>query len=153
MSLIEKLQIFIEKYKIFNGMHYRSLILIEKFPIFMKIMKNTENINFSSRILSCAVIFIEKLWFSWKLLKIPKNTKFSNETPYRLASLLEKLQFSWKNIENKRKLLKWQIFRQNCIPFSHIHWKIPVFHRKILKWPNFHEKQWKLQFHGKLLKT
>ena len=40
----------VENIKFSNGMHYRSVIFIEKLQIFMKIMKlmkNTENIKFS----------------------------------------------------------------------------------------------------------
>ena len=72
----------------------------------MKMMENSENIKFSSRILSCSVIFTEKLQILRKMIKVAlfsvyilENIKFYIERPYRLVPLLEKLRIFHCSIE------------------------------------------------------
>ena len=64
----------------------------------MKIMENSENIKFNSRILSHSVIFTEKIQIFRKMTKsalfsvyILENIKFSTEITYHSVIFIEKL--------------------------------------------------------------
>ena len=82
----------------------------------MKIMENSENIKFSSRILSRALVFIEKLQIFMKIMKLMKNTeniKFSIKMPYRLVPLPEKLCIFHSSIEELQISRKITNFSEN----------------------------------------